>query len=127
METTKMSIDKGMDKDVVKKLKVLVAQLCPPVCDTMDCGHRTHQAPLSMEFSREEYRSGLPSHSLGHLPHPEIEHGSPALPANSLPSEPPKLWYTYTMEYHSAIKKNEIMPCTATLMILVILSEVKSD
>ena len=37
-----------------------------------------------------------------------------------------KLWYIDTMEYYSAIKKNEIMPFTATRMDLeiVIVSEV---
>ena len=36
------------------------------------------------------------------------------------------MWYVYTVEYYSAIKKNEIMPFTATWMDLetVILSEV---
>ena len=36
------------------------------------------------------------------------------------------MWYTYTIEYYSAIKKNEIMPLAATWMELetLILSEV---
>ena len=46
------------------------------------------QAPLSMGFSRQEHWSGLPFPSPGDLPHPWIELGSPALQANSLPSEP---------------------------------------
>ena len=44
------------------------------------------QAPLSMEFSRQEYWSGLPFPSPGDLPDPGIEPGSPALQADSLPS-----------------------------------------
>ena len=47
------------------------------------------QAPLSMEFSRQEYWSGLPFPSLGDLPDPGIEPGSPALQADSLPPESP--------------------------------------
>ena len=48
----------------------------------------TPQAPLSMEFSRKEYWSGLPFPSPD-LPDPGIEPRSPALHADSLPSEPP--------------------------------------
>ena len=46
------------------------------------------QAPPSMGFSRQEYWSGLPFPSPGDLPYPGIEPGSPALQADSLPSEP---------------------------------------
>ena len=48
-----------------------------------------HQAPLSMELSRQEYWSGLPYPSPGHSPNPGIEPVSPALQADSLWSEPP--------------------------------------
>ena len=64
---------------------MLVAQSCPTLCDPVDC---SPQAPLSMEFSRQEYWSGLPFLSSGDLPNPGIEPGSPALQANALPSEP---------------------------------------
>ena len=47
------------------------------------------QAPLSMEFSRQEYWSGLPCPSPGDLPDAGPEAGSPALQGDSLPSEPP--------------------------------------
>ena len=46
-----------------------------------------HQASLSMEFSRQEYWSGLPFPSPGDLLDPGIEPGFPALQADSLPSE----------------------------------------
>ena len=46
-----------------------------------------HQVPLSMEFSRQEYWSGLPFPSPGNLLKPGIKPGSPALQADSLPSE----------------------------------------
>ena len=47
------------------------------------------QVPLSTGFSRQEYRSGLPFPSPGDLPDSGIELTSPALQADSLPSEPP--------------------------------------
>ena len=53
-------------------------QSCLTLCDPMDVAH---QAPLSMEFSREEYWSGLPFPSPGDLPDSGIELVSLASPA----------------------------------------------
>ena len=47
------------------------------------------QAPPSMEFSRQEYWSGLPFPSPGDLPDSGIEPGSPALQADALTAELP--------------------------------------
>ena len=54
-----------------------------------------HQAPQSMEFSRQAYWSGLPFPSAGDLPNPGIESGSLALQTDALPSEPLTVtqWY----------------------------------
>ena len=68
------------------KMEVLVAQPCLTLCDPMD----SNQAPLSMEFSRQEHWSGLPCPSPGDLPDPGIEPQSPALQEDSLPSELPE-------------------------------------
>ena len=59
-------------------------QSCPTLRDPMGC---THQAPLSMGFSRQEYWSGLSFPSSGDLPNPGIKPKSPALQADSLPTE----------------------------------------
>ena len=48
-----------------------------------------HQAPLSTEFSRQKYWSGLPFPSPGDLPDPGTEPTSPALQADALLTEPP--------------------------------------
>ena len=67
-------------------MNALVARFCPTFCDpqwTVAC-----QAPLFMEFSRQEYWSGLPFPYTEDLPDPGIELESPALQANFLPSEP---------------------------------------
>ena len=48
-----------------------------------------YQALPSVEFSRQEYWSGLPFPSPGDLPDPGIEPRYPALEADALTSEPP--------------------------------------
>ena len=48
-----------------------------------------HKAPLSMRFPSQEYWSRLAFPSPGDLPNPGMDTWSPALQANSLPSEPP--------------------------------------
>ena len=63
-----------------------VAQSCPTLCNPMDCG-----LPLSIEFSRQEYWSGLPFPTPGNLPDPAILPASlvsPALEGGFYPSEP---------------------------------------
>ena len=48
------------------------AQSCLTLCNPMDC-----QAPLSVEFSRQEYWKGLPFPTPGALPDTGIEPESP--------------------------------------------------
>ena len=65
-----------------------VAQSCLTLCDPVDTPG-AHQAPLSMEFSRQEYWSRLPFSSPGDLPDSAIKPRFPASQADSLLSEPP--------------------------------------
>ena len=51
---------------------------------------------LFMGLSRQEYWSELPFPSPGELPNPGIKPGSPALQADALSSEPPKIKERYT-------------------------------
>ena len=67
------------------KVKVLVAQLCPTLCDPWTAAH---QAPLFMNFSRQEYWSGWPLPSPGDLPDPGLKLWSPTIQVDSLPSGP---------------------------------------
>ena len=53
----------------------------------MDCS--PPDSSLSMEFSRQEYWSGLPFPSPEDLPDPGIETVPPTLEADALTSEPP--------------------------------------
>ena len=66
-----------------------------------------HQAPLSMGFFRKEYWRGLPFPSPGDLSSPEVESWSPALQADSLPSEPPDKYKIGRKEQRKEGRKEE--------------------
>ena len=81
------------------------------------------EAPLSMEFSRQEHWSGLPFTTPGDLPNPGIQpttSASPVLAGGFFTTEPqttreaPKMWGIYTMEYCSVLKWTETLPFATT-------------
>ena len=67
-----------------------------------------HQAPLSTEFSRQEYQSGLPFPSPGDLPDTGVESRSPALRADSSLPEPPGMPFL-RVDYLHATKSAILM------------------
>ena len=77
----------GKSMEYISKLcSRLVAKSCPTLCNLMGCslpGSSVHG------IFQARYWSGVPFSSLGDLPNPGIKLRSPALQANSLPSEPP--------------------------------------
>jgi len=77
----------------VASVKMLVAQSCPTLCNPMDRGVWQGFPPgfLVHGISMPEYWSGEPFPFCRDLPYPEIKPASPALQADSLPSESPKL------------------------------------
>ena len=71
-------------------------------------GTVARQAPLSMEFSRQGYWSGLPFPSPGDLPDPGIEPRSPTLQADVLPSEllgKPSSLYAYKQKHRTGYQR----------------------
>ena len=62
----------------------LVTELYPTLATPWTAAY---QASLSMGLSRQGHQSGLLFPSPGDLPDPEVEPQSPALQADSLPSE----------------------------------------
>ena len=61
-------------------------QLCLTLCNPLD--YITHQGPLSMAFSRQEYYSGLPFPPPGDLPNLGVGPAAPALQTYFLLLEP---------------------------------------
>ena len=72
----------------------VVTKSCPTLVTpwTVAC-----QAPLSMGFSRQEYRSGLPFPSPGDLPHPGIE------PVSLMPPEFSGEYFTTSTTWEALI------------------------
>ena len=71
------------------------------------------QAPLSMEFSRQEYWSGLPFPSPGYLPNPGIEPMSPALSRLITPSTKhvgSSMYSRYMIKYLSIMTTLYVVP-----------------
>ena len=78
--------------------EVLVAQSCLTLCNPVHCVAR--QVSLCMEFSRQEYRSGLPFPSPGDFPNPGIKPASPVLAGRFFTTEPPGKPFAYCSIYY---------------------------
>ena len=91
------------------KVKLLVAQSCPTLCNPMDVAN---QVSLFRGFSRQEYRSELPCPSPGNLSDPRIDPRSPVLHVDSLQFETCK-----THSYKCSSKSCFSMICCAFIFI----------
>ena len=77
------------------------------------------QVLLSMEFSRQEYWSGLPFPSPGDLPDPGIKPASPALQADSLLSKTPEMEkamapHSSVLKRHQVLSGDETNSCSSS-------------
>ena len=71
-----------------------------------------YQAPSSMEFSRQEYWSGLPFPSPGELSDPGVEPRSPDLLADTLPPAGKPSWIHKSYNFYMSEK------CSASVILL---------
>ena len=75
-----VSLEVGFEKGT-RKVKVLVAQLCPTLCDSIDCSPPDSSVHRILQGRILEW---LPFPSPGDLPHPGVEPESPELQADFL-------------------------------------------
>ena len=78
-----------------RRRKAIGRIVCVCVCSVTFGSLQTHglrQAPLFVEFSRQEYWSGLPCPPPGYLPNPGIESKTPASPAWQADTLPLSHW-----------------------------------
>ena len=91
---------------------VLSHSVVSTLCDSKDYSPPGYNP---WTFSRQKYLSGLPFPSPGDLPNPGIKPRSPALQADSLPSEPPgkliteEMQIKSTMRYHLTVVRMAII------------------
>ena len=90
-----------------------IAQSCVTLCEPIDC---SLPGSSSVEFSRQEYWSGLTFPSPGDLPDLGVEPRSPALQADVLPSEPPGKHYVFMMTSDSLNTLFFLCPCLLTFV-----------
>ena len=83
-----------------------------------------HLAPLSMGFSRQEYWNGFPFLPLGNLPDPGSEPVSPALQADSLPTEPSGKPHMSVTLWHTKVL---LLNLNVTLVIMIYISGVDQE
>ena len=99
--------------------KKCYAQLCLTVPVSATPWTVARWAPVSTEFSRQEYWHGLPFPFLGDLPDPEIKARFSTLQADSSPTEPPGKPYKY--QYFCLKQTNFlcISPCFTVSYVLL--------
>ena len=90
-------------------IAVVLSQSCLTLCDLMDCV--AHQAPLSMEFSKQEDWSGLLFPTPEDLPNPGIEPaflGPPALADGFFTTVPPgkPVWIINSINWSPTLYKD---------------------
>ena len=86
--STSLSLSYDLHQQYKEWCVCVCAQSCPALCNPLG-----YSSPgIALGFPRQEYWSDLPFSTAGNLPEPGIELASPASPAlqaNSLPTEPP--------------------------------------
>ena len=98
---------------------------CSVMCDSL--WTVAYQVPTSVEFSRQEYWSGLTFPSPGDLPDLGVEPRSPALQADVLPSEPPGKHYVFMMTSESLNTLFLLCPCLFTFVHFLCVCELCSQ
>ena len=92
-------------------------------CLSATPGTVAHQYPLSMEFSRQEYWSGLSFPSPEDLPNLGIIQGSSTRQADYMPSEPPRrpvLVALSSRAWHAVSTHKSVLSSWSTSLIIII-------